>query len=148
MAVQHEVIGDPPWLARARRELGVKEVKGSGHCARILQYHVATKLKAASDEVAWCSSFLAWVVEGEGIRSTRSAAAKSWATWGKPTHLQPGAVIVFGKSDPDAVGTGHVALCVGVEGDNVLVLGGNQNDAVTIAKRPKSRIVAVRWPEL
>jgi surface antigen len=55
---------------------------------------------------------------------------------------------VFGKADPDAAGTGHVAFCVGIDGDSVLVLGGNQRDAVTIASRPKSRIVSVRWPLL
>jgi hypothetical protein len=27
-----------------------------------------------------------------------------------------------------------------------LVLGGNQANAVNIGKRPKSRIVAIRWP--
>ncbi len=142
------MIGDPPWLARARRELGVKEVKGEKHCPRILQYHAATRLKAQADEIPWCSAFLCWVFEGEGIRSTRSAAAKSWATWGRETYPEPGCVVVFDKSDPDAAGTGHCALLVGIEGSDLWVLGGNQANSVTIARRPSSRAVAYRWPLL
>ncbi len=142
------MIEDPPWLARARRELGVKEVKGAGHCARILQYHQATRLKAQSDEIPWCASFVCWCLEGEGIRSTRSARAADYATWGKETYLEPGAVVVFGKADPDSGGSGHVGLLTGVEGDGLWILGGNQANAVTIALRPASRMVACRWPLL
>lgn len=137
---------DPPWLQIARRELGVKERPGSAHHPRILQYHAKTRLHATSDEVAWCASFVGWCLEQAGIASTRSAAAASYRTWGQPWELVDGAIVVFGKADPDAAGTGHVGFCVGVEGDHVLLLGGNQGNAVTIAKRPLSRIVAKRWP--
>ncbi len=135
------------WLQAARRELGIKEVRGTMNNPRIVWYHSFSKLRAKNDEVPWCASFVNAMLETSGIRTPRSAAASSFASWGKECPLQDGAVVVFGKADPDAGGTGHVAFCVGVEGDNVLVLGGNQNNAVTIAKRPKSRIVAVRWPE-
>jgi uncharacterized protein (TIGR02594 family) len=137
---------EPSWLTRARRELGVRERPGFKHNPRILEYHGATRLQAQTDEVPWCASFVCWCLEQEGIRSTRKANASSYAEYGEPCELKDGAIVVFGKADPDAGGTGHVAFCVGVEGDHVLVLGGNQSNAVNIAKRPKSRIVAIRWP--
>lgn len=136
----------PPWLKVARRELGVKEVSGPGSHPRILQYFRSTKYHAQSDEVPWCAAFVCFCLEQAGIRSTHSARAADFAAWGNDCELVDGAVVVFGKADPDAGGSGHVAFCVGVEGDSVLVLGGNQGNAVTVAKRPRSRIVAVRWP--
>lgn len=139
---------EPPWLEIARRELGVKEIPGSKSHPRILQYHQATRLHAQDESVPWCASFVCWCLEQAGVRSTRSAAAASYATYGRPCELVDGAIVVFGKADSDAGGSGHVAFLVGMEGDNVWVLGGNQGNAVSIAKRPKSRIVAVRWPEV
>lgn len=137
---------DPPWLQIARREIGVKERWGVADNSRILQYHAATRTHATRDSVPWCASYVCWCLEGAGITSTRSAAAASYRTWGQQCELKDGAIVVFGKADPDAAGTGHVAFCVGVEGDDVLVLGGNQNNAVNVAKRPRDRIVTVRWP--
>lgn len=139
---------DPPWLQIARRELGVKEVPGPGSHPRILQYHDATRLHAKSDEVPWCAAFVCWCLEQAGVRSTRSATASSYAVYGRPSEMVDGAIVVFSKADPDAGGTGHVAFLVGYDADHVCVLGGNQANAVTIAKRPRSRIVAVRFPEV
>jgi uncharacterized protein (TIGR02594 family) len=137
---------ETPWLQVGLREVGVKERPGIAHHPRILQYHATTRLHATSDEIAWCAAFVSWCLEAAGITSTRSAAAASYRTWGQRCELKPGAVIVFGKTDPDAAGTGHVGFCVGVEGDYVLCLGGNQSNAVSIARRPIAGIVAVRWP--
>ena len=139
---------EPAWLTIARREVGVRERFGAAHNTRILQYHAATRLHAAADEVPWCAAFVCWCLESAGVASTRSALASSYAKYGQPCDLKDGAIVVFGKADTDAGGTGHVAFCVGMEGDDVLVLGGNQHNSVSIAKRPKSRIVAIRWPEV
>ena len=139
-------LDSPPWLQTAKRELGVKERPGHEHHPRIIQYFRATRYHAKADEVPWCAAFVCWCLETSGCYSTKSARAADFAKWGDPCDFAPGAIVVFGKSDPDAGGSGHVAFCVGVEGDCVLVLGGNQNNAVTVAKRPLARVVAVRWP--
>ena len=44
-------------------------------------------------------------------------------------------------------GGGHVGFYVGEDGTHYHVLGGNQDDAVSIAKIAKSRLVASRWPK-
>lgn len=138
----------PSWLVRARRELGVAEIAGGRHNPRILQYHAATRLRAKTDEVPWCASFVCWCLEGEGMNSPRSAAAASFRTWGRASLLNPGAVILFPKHDPDAKGSGHVGLVnAHPEGEWVEVLSGNQGNRVTLKRYRWSTAVAVRWPE-
>lgn len=134
--------GEPPWLLWALRELatGVREIPGKTHNPRVLYYHSFTRLRAKTDEVPWCSAFVCAAFENVDIASTRSAAAKSWVTWGQPCDLKDGAVIFFPKSDPDAGGTGHVALYY-----QGRALGGNQGNRVSLADKDMSRAVA-RWP--
>lgn len=70
------------WMDIARGETGQREVAGSRHNGRILEYHATTTLGARSDETAWCSSFVNWTMEKAGHRGTDSAAAISWKHWG------------------------------------------------------------------
>jgi uncharacterized protein (TIGR02594 family) len=144
--VIHE--GDIPWMKIAEREIGVKERAGKAHNSRILQYHAETRLKAKADEVPWCSSFVNWVFARCGIEPTRSAAASSWAKWGQETMAKRGAVVVLGKADPDAAGTGHVGFFDRWDEDlNFFwMLGANQKNSVCIARKPAAMMVAVRWP--
>ena len=75
---------EPEWLqiARAEAQLGVKEDPRLGkQNKRIIEYHALTTLAATTDETAWCSSFVNWVLWQAGYVGTRSAAAKSWLTW-------------------------------------------------------------------
>jgi uncharacterized protein (TIGR02594 family) len=139
-------LADPKWIELAQREIGQREKPGLGSNVRILEYFEATRYQAPRDEVPWCAAFVCWCLESADERSTRSARAADFATWGEPGWLVPGAVVVFGKADPDAGGSGHVAFCAGLDGADVLVLGGNQQNAVNVARRPLARIVAVRWP--
>ena len=140
----------PPWYQVALREEGQRERFGRAENARILQYHMETRLKAKSELVPWCSSFVNWCFARVGIDGTRSAAAKSWATWGEETMAKKGAVVFLGKADPDAGGTGHVGFFDRWDEDLNFFwcLGGNQKNAVNFAKKPTSLIVAVRWPLL
>ncbi len=53
-----------------------------------------------------------------------------------------GCVVVFERA-----GGGHVGLVVGeTAGGRLLVLGGNQGDAVSVAAFQRERVVAYRWP--
>jgi len=44
----------------AKTQVGQKEVPGSKHNPKIVEYHQACTLQASNDEVAWCSSFVNW----------------------------------------------------------------------------------------
>lgn len=142
---------DPVWLARAKREIGVKERRGNADHPRILEYHAATRLHAQHDEVPWCSSLACWVMEGVGIASTRSAAARSWLTWGKPLDKpQRGCIVVLDRRSDDNPKAAHVGFFLAYDDDRegIWVLGGNQGNAVSTKLFPVSRVLGFRWPDV
>lgn len=127
-------------LTAAMGEYGVKEVSGPKNNPRVLKYHAATKLKAGSDAVAWCSSFVNWVVQQVSLKSTESAAARSWQRMfpNHPGSPQVGDICVFSRgTNPNQ---GHVAFFVAETESNIFVLGGNQSQAVNVKPYPKSRL--------
>lgn len=131
------------WMKIAEGEKGVKEITGiSVHTPRILEYHAMTTLKAKQDEVPWCSSFVNWVMAKAEYPITKSAAAKSWSTWGKEVPLQYGAILVLKRK-----GGNHVGFCTGETKEGIYLLGGNQSDAVNVKLFNKSLIIACRMPK-
>jgi uncharacterized protein (TIGR02594 family) len=136
------------WLEIAKKEIGVKEVPGSGNNDRILQYHRATSLKATQDSVPWCSSFVCWVMERAGYVSTRSARARSWEHWGEAlTEPKEGAIAVLWRKNPQS-GAGHVGWYCGEKDGKIKLLGGNQNNSVNYSWYPKERVLSYRWPDM
>lgn len=141
---------DPTWLATARTLLGTREFPGPTNNNRLLALlNTAVRYNGftwKADSVPWCGGFVAACMVAVGIEPPRIAArAKTWATWGanlRTTHLAPGAVLVFGRD-----GGGHVGFYVGEDDAAYHVLGGNQSDAVTVARIAKSRLIASRWPK-
>lgn len=136
---------DPKWYRIAWAERGVKEVPGPGDNPRIEEYQRATTFPASDDEVPWCSSFVNWVMMKAGEDRTKSAAARSWLTWGRKIQ-EPvrGCVVIFTR--PGHAGSGHVAFFVSREGDFIRVLGGNQENQVKISRYPASRLLGYRVP--
>jgi hypothetical protein len=79
---------------------------------------------------------------------SRAAAARSWLAWGrkldKPTV---GCVVVFWRGKRDGW-QGHVGFYAGrAKNGDILVLGGNQSDAVSIRPYPMERLLGYRWPK-
>lgn len=137
---------DAPWLQQAWREFGQRERPGEAHNPRILAlYRDAGHGEVAGDEVAWCAAFCGACLERAGIRSTRSLLARSYLGWGAALAApRIGAVAVLSRgTDP---GQGHVGFWLGEAEDDVVLLGGNQGNAVSVARYPRSRLLALRWP--
>lgn len=134
-----------PWLYTAYGEVGVHETSGPQATKKIQEYHAVTTLKATSDEVAWCSSFVCWCMEQNQITSTKSAAARSWLTWGyKLKEPREGCIVVLMRgNDPTK---GHVGFWIGETKDSVCVLGGNQSNQVCEQMYLKSKVKEYRWP--
>lgn len=133
----------PAHLALARQELGVKELAGANHRPRIIEYHAATTLKATADEVPWCAAFVSWVLKQAGIPGVRSAGARDHLVYGRRIqHPEKGCLAIFTRGQ----GQGHVGFVEDYEpqGRGVLVLGGNQGNAVTAAWYPASRVLGFR----
>lgn len=134
----------PKWLEIAFGEMGQKEIAGDDSNPRIKEYHQETSLKASNDDVPWCSAFTCWVFEKCLIPSTKSAAARSWASWGlKLDEPKLGCVVVLKSGWP---WSGHVGLYLDHDSSFVYLIGGNQGDKVSIRIFKKDRVLAFRWP--
>ena len=146
----------PPWLEVAEHELdqGVAELAGDAADPRILEYMRSTTFHPTSDEVPWCAGFVGWCLEAVGLEPTRSAAARSYLRWGQrigpPAH---GCVVVLRRGPapwpgPEVIAApGHVGFLVGkASRREILILGGNQSDAVTVRPFDASRVLAHVWP--
>ena len=135
----------PEWIQIAKREIGVKEVRG-GENPRIIEYHSKTTLRASEDEVAWCSAFVNWVMAQCGMERSHSAAARSWL--GCETRLKgfkKYAIVVFKRGN--SAWQGHVAFCIDDLGSSIRCLGGNQSDQVSYATYRKSDVLGYIWPK-
>lgn len=138
--------GSTPWMAAAYKYLGLNEVSGD---STVRQFHAAVGLKAGG-KTPWCASFVSYILESVGIRSTKSAAAVSYKNWGQPAMpgtYPYGAVVVIKFHNGF-----HVAFCLGEQGGKVRYIGGNQGGAkagnnggaVTESSCTKNMVVAVR----
>ncbi len=134
---------EPICLEIARTQLGVTEAKNPG---AVVGYHQATRLRAQSARTPWCASFVCWVLEKAGLPNPRTARAADFAVYGVPTYAEPGCIVVLDKAAPDAGGSGHCAFLVGVDGGDLLLLGGNQSNSVCVKRFPAERPIAYRWP--
>lgn len=135
------------WLDTARKYFGTTEVKGAKHNPTILRWWTAIRAPFTDDESPWCAAFVGGVLEECGIKSSRSAAARSYLKWGQrlsaPTE---GCIVVFWRGSPTGW-SGHVGFLIGRNGfGNLLVLGGNQNDKVTVSAFDPARVLSYRWP--
>lgn len=138
---------DPRWLLAARRYLGTKEIPGDIDHPIIVRWWTAIRAAIRDDETPWCAAFVGGVLEENGIRSTRSAAARSYLKFGKIIDKPAvGCVVVFWRGSKTGW-SGHVGFVVGKDAaGNLMVLGGNQQDAVTIAPFSTARVLGYRWP--
>jgi uncharacterized protein (TIGR02594 family) len=129
----------------AMKELGTAEIFGDTHNSRIVEYHAATSLRATSDEVPWCASFVNWCLKKATITGTNSARARSFLTWGVAVSLEEaerGDIVVLSRGTNGQFG--HVGFFAGQEGKSVLVLGGNQSNKVSLSPYPLHRILSIR----
>lgn len=133
----------------ARREIGVKEVRGSGNNAQVVEYHkYASKdnTKGQPDSVPWCSSFVCYVVEKSGMGSTNSMMARSWMRWGVSSKDKPlpGDIVVYWRESIQGW-KGHVGIYLKTNADgSIVTLGGNQSDEVNVTTYSGSKLLDIR----
>lgn len=140
-------MADPSWISVARKYVGTKEVPGSGNNPVIIRWWQAIRSAIRDDLSPWCAALVGGVLEEAGIVSSRSAAARSYLKWGtalsKPAY---GCVVVFWRGAPTGW-SGHVGFVVGKDQrGNLMVLGGNQGDMVSIKPFGTERVLGYRWP--
>lgn len=140
------------WIEEARKHIGEKEVVGPASNSFIKAMWLKLKGGAwfweayGSDDskLPWCGAFTALCLTEAGIAPPKDyASAKAWLHWGV-SMIAPayGCIVVFQRA-----GGGHVGFVVGVdETGRLMVLGGNQGDAVSIVPFARIRAAGYRWP--
>lgn len=135
---------DPPWLTFARTYIGTQEIAGNRHNPHVVAWWKEIGAPwFEDDETPWCAGFVGAMLEKAGIRSSRSAAARSYEGWGRAL-AEPafGCVAVFARA-----GGGHVGFVAGRDrAGNLMILGGNQSNAVNIKPFGRDRLLGYRWP--
>lgn len=135
---------DPPWLVEARRWIGTAEIPGAATNSAIAQWLQKLRAWWADDETPWCGTFVAWCMDSAGYAIPKYwMRARAWGEYAVPIDAPAhGCIVIFERA-----GGGHVGFVVGEdEAGNLLVLGGNQGNKVSIARFPKARVVDYRWP--
>jgi len=138
--------GMPLYFRYALECVGQKEVPGVQHNQLILRWWAAIKARFSDDETPWCAAFVGGCLEEFSIKSSRSGMARSYSRYGEASAMNIGAIVVLSR--PGSAASGHVGFLAGVCPDlrQVILLGGNQGDAVSLARFDARRIVAMRVP--
>jgi uncharacterized protein (TIGR02594 family) len=132
------------WIDEAKKHIGLKEIIGAGNNATIQLWLTNLKAWWRGDDVAWCGTFTAHCIKTAGYPLPQHwYRALDWLNWGveigAPCY---GCIVVFSRK-----GGGHVGFVVGMDNKGrLMVLGGNQGDAVSIAPFETSRVAGYRMP--
>lgn len=135
------------WIAVARALFGQKESKGElDNKAIVEMFRLIESPQYKDDEDPWCAAFVGACLELSGFKSTRSASARSYLKFGgKLGKPEPGCIVVLWREKRDGV-KGHVGFYVGETAETLELLGGNQNNSVSLKSYPKSQLLGYRWP--
>lgn len=138
----------PEWYELAEAEIGVREIKGSKHHPEIIQYWKDSELSFRDDETPWCAGYVGAMLERAGVDGTASGMARSYTRWGvKLDAPTTGCVVVFWRGSRSG-SAGHVGFYAGRDRHgNIMVLGGNQSDAVNIKPFSPARLLGYYWPK-
>ena len=133
-----------PWITEAFNYKGMREIVGIRHNSNIIKWLINLGAWWRDDETPWCGTFVAHC-----LTTTKRAIptfwmrAKAYASNG--TVLSQPAYGCLGVMSRK--GGGHVCFIIGQTSDNrLVVIGGNQNNAVSVASYPRSRFDAFVWP--
>jgi uncharacterized protein (TIGR02594 family) len=142
-------------LDMARRFVGLSETAGHVSNPQILAMLRLDATWPGDDDIAWCSAFsnyICWLLD---LPRSKSLSARSWLMVGADVPLAdatPGFDVVIlkrgGANEPGPEvlkANGHVGFYYGRDAfGQVLVLGGNQGDKVSIAPFAPARVLGVR----
>lgn len=102
----------------------------------------------------WCAAFVNAVLKDSGMTNlhdmehSQPLTARSFLDWGESVNIpQPGDIVIFPRGTSDW--QGHVGFYVGWEKNEQgqvfwKILGGNQNDSVSIDLYPSNKALGIR----
>lgn len=135
-------------LKTAILEIGTKEIKGSSHNEKIIQYAKEAGMDWVNDdETPWCSTFVNWCAKQSGLELSGKANARSWMDVGDNVDSDPipGDIVIFWRGSKDSW-KGHVGIFMGFDKSNkfVFTLGGNQSNSVNISRYKYAQVLGFR----
>lgn len=138
----------------AQRFIGISEVSGSASNPHVLAMLRLDMKWPKGDDVPWCSAFMNYVAWLLRLPRSKSLRARSWLLVGKPIKLEDAEigfdVVILKRGSgkqpgPDVINAaGHVGFYAGREGSKILLIGGNQSDAISISRYSSNRILGIR----
>ena len=142
-------------FALAQRWIGHSEIAGPESDPFVLAMLRLDAGWPKGDDVPWCSAFVNFIAWQLRLPRSHSLRARSWLLIGAGVSIyqaQVGCDVVVlsrgkGKQPgPDVIeAPGHVGFFAGTDHKTyVEVLGGNQGNAVSIARYPIERVLGVR----
>lgn len=129
----------------ALKEYQTTEIVGPKHNPRILQYAQAIgHPEVKDDETPWCSIFANYICMQAGYLYSGQLNARSWLNVGKPTTTpEMGDIVIFWRNSLNS-GDGHVGFFIKQDEKGIHVLGGNENNMVTIMPYSSSQLLGYR----
>lgn len=138
--------GTLPWISEAKSALGRHEARDRSWLMDWLKRDGRSLGDPAKNP--WCGDFVETCIRIAlpdepllGALGSNPYWARNWLQFGQEVQPIPGAVLIFERGSG-----GHVGFAIGQDDTHFHVLGGNQSDAVTIARIAKSRLLGARWP--
>lgn len=126
-------MGESRLLAEARKDDGLRELVDGELNPKVRAFFTHTRfpMKLVNKKTAWCAAAVCAWLERAGIRSPRSARAADFKGYGTAVELaaiQPGDLVFFPPTNPDAGGSGHITVFVRWDGRKLSCFGGNQSN--------------------
>lgn len=135
---------EPKYLTIARSLIGTREIIGKEHNSLIIKWLKKLNAWWLEDETAWCGTFTAHCLKEAGHDIPKHwYRAKAYLDYGvKIDSPCVGCIVIFNRT-----GGGHVGFVIGKDyAGRLLVLGGNQNNQVSIAPFNLTRVAGYRIP--
>lgn len=145
-AASQALPGPLPWITEAKSALGRHEARDRSWLMDWLKRD--GRSLGDPSKTPWCGDFVETCIRMGlpdehllGALGVNPYWARNWLLFGREVQPVTDAVLIFARGSG-----GHVGFAIGQDITHFYVLGGNQSDAVTIARIAKSRLLGARWP--
>ena len=126
-------------------DYGLSEVPGIHSNPKIIEFFSELGYDVDDDSMtAWCSAALSYYAKQCGLEYNKTLVARDWLQ--VPTKVVTpdiGDIAVLWRGSPQSW-KGHVGLFISQDVHNLYLLGGNQNNSISIAPYDRDRLLGYR----
>ena len=131
-------------LTTALKYLNTTEGKGAINNPTIMGWAKTLGIYYGGDATPWCALFVSWVAYEASAKGLRTLTARKWLTVGTTLNgPEVGCVAILWRDSINS-GKGHVGIVSSFTDTHITLLGGNQNQTVSYATFPKTRVLGYR----